>query len=42
MSNFFQIEFYLLFDQQTYILCIMFYRKNLIFKHVIDFIAINL
>ena len=34
--NFIPIGCYLLFDQQTYFLCMILYYKNLKFKHMIN------
>ena len=42
MSNFVLIGCYLLFDSQTYFLFIIFYYKNLEFKHLDNDITINL
>ena len=41
-SNFVPIEYYLLYNLQDYILCIILNYKNLQFKQFIDDIAINL
>ena len=42
MSNFVSIEYYLLYNLQDYILCIILNYKNFQFKQFIDDIAINL
>ena len=42
MLNFVSIRYYLLYDLQVYILCIMLNYKNLQFKKFIDDIAIGL
>ena len=42
MPNFVLIEYYLLYDLQVYILCIILNYKNLNFKRFIDDIVINL
>ena len=42
MLNFVQIEYYLLYDLQAYILCIILNYKNLQFKYFIDDIAIHI
>ena len=42
MLNFVLIGCYLLFDSQTYFLFIIFYYKNLEFKHLDNDITINL
>ena len=42
MSNFVLIEYYLLYDLQVYILCIILNYKNLQLKKFIDNIAIDL
>ena len=41
MSNSVQIKYNLLFDQQTYFLCITLDQKNLKFKYLIDDIIID-
>ena len=42
ISNFIQIKCYLLFDQEAYFLClIFFYQKHLKFKYIIDDTTIN-
>ena len=42
MSNFVLIEYYLLYDLQADILCIILNYKNLQFKKFIDIITIDL
>ena len=42
MSNFVSIGCYLLYDQETYILCIILNYKNLQFKQFINNITIDL
>ena len=41
MSKFVSIRYYLLYDLETYILCIILKCKNLQFKKFIDDITIN-
>ena len=41
MSNFVSFRYYLLYDLQAYILCIVLNYKNLQFKQFIDDITIN-
>ena len=41
MSKFMSIGYYLLYDLEIYILCIILNYKNLQFKQFIDDIAIN-
>ena len=42
VSNFTLIGYYLLFDLENYILCIILDYKNLKFKHLIDDIALDI
>ena len=39
--NFVSIRFYLLFNSEAYFLCIILNYKNLKFKYMIDYIAID-
>jgi len=40
--NFVSIRFYLLFNSEAYFLCIILNYKNLKFKYMIDYIAIDI
>ena len=42
MSSFISVRYYLLYDLQAYILCVILNYKNLQFKQFIDNTAINL